>query len=189
MDAGTETTTGTSPIMETENEIPPPHTPVRKMASDQMQEPTSSKVTINLKPNTNHGPMFSPPLCPETPTKSGTDRFLYKQTNEAPASQNTKTIASAKIPSSSSSPPRSPEVELLIDDDNEDSCEPHTSTVAIIDNDDDLDDEITLEIDPMQMFPYSVESESLCSTVRKIARFLEYGRLNESQIGRETANN
>lgn len=119
--------------------------------------------------------MSSPPICPETPTKSSKAHLLSKPRNERNTSNDAKTAASIRTPSASSSPSGSPRVELILDDDSEEHPEQHGRPVAIIDDDDEVDNEIILDIDPMQTFPYSTESESLCATVRKIARFLEFG--------------
>ncbi len=65
-----------------------------------------------------------------------------------------------------------PEIELVSVNEDESEFGNRSPPVAIIDDDDDL----AIESDPLLDFPYRGIGEPLAGTVRKIARFLEYGK-------------
>lgn len=81
------------------------------------------------------------------------------------------TMPAIETPStSSSSGSGSPLVELVTnEDDEDDELGDQESAVAIISND-------VLHMDPLQSFPYWSDTETLCGTVSKLARFFQYGK-------------
>jgi ubiquitin carboxyl-terminal hydrolase 34 len=92
---------------------------------------------------------------------SGDDDTSTKQQIETPSSS---TSAAADT--------GSPEIELISVNEDESEFGNRSPQVAIIDEDDDLQ----LDNDPMLDFPYRAIAEPLPAVVRKIARFLEYGK-------------
>jgi hypothetical protein len=78
-----------------------------------------------------------------------------------------------RTPSVSSSAVGSPEIEVIAENDEDSEFANQDLSVAIIDDDDD----ILLDEDPIRLFPYNDVGESLPSTVRKISRFFEFGKL------------
>ncbi|KAK1640523.1 ubiquitin carboxyl-terminal hydrolase [Colletotrichum phormii] len=147
-----------------------PQTPERQStAREPPTEPSSSRVTINLRNTTQPDPVSSSPVSP-------TPRTLPDQPTEA--SEGVKKsvegldevdMAQAPIeitdtPPSSSSSPQSPEVEVVaITDDDQDA--PYDEDVSIIRED-------AASFDPTPDFPYHEAHESLPDTVSKLVQYL-----------------
>jgi ubiquitin carboxyl-terminal hydrolase 34 len=148
---------------ETETGSSRPHTPVQVHA---ISEPTSSKVTINLRNTKGLDPSTPPSLSPYTLSKMENQDHSARSGTGPVGDSNT---APAETPSSTSSSPGSPKVELIIDDDGDGDYR-RSPPVAIIDEDDVLEDS-----DPVLDFPYAGPNETLAGTSRKIARYFEYG--------------
>ncbi|KFX98867.1 hypothetical protein V490_02068 [Pseudogymnoascus sp. VKM F-3557] len=142
-----------------------PHTPSRSQTNKPIPEPTSSKVTINLRSNKAVDLTSSPSFSPTTPSKmSNTDQIsqLDIELDSDGAAVPPETV------SSSSSTLGSPKVELIMDD--EDIEYGRSPPVAVIDDDDDL----IFDCDPVLNFPYASGNEPVMVTVRKIAHFFEH---------------
>jgi ubiquitin carboxyl-terminal hydrolase 34 len=144
-----------------------PQTPTRTLSNKIIPEPTSSKVTINLRSSKAFNDRASPPsLSPSTPSKmSSPGQIARLDIEQKPDSA----AARSETTSSSSSTLGSPTVELVIQEDDVVDYS-RSPPVAIID-----DDELLLEGDPVLEFPYSSPTESLTATLRKIIHFFEYG--------------
>lgn len=148
-------------------EISPTHpqTPARALSNKIIPEPTSSKVTINLRSSKTFRRTSSPPLSPTTPSKMSSPNQLEKLDIE----QDVHSVAApTETVSSSSSTLGSPKIELVIEDDDIEYGQ--SPPVAIIE-----DDELLLEGDPVLDFPYASTNEPLTATLRKIIHFFEYG--------------
>ncbi|KAL2881375.1 hypothetical protein SGCOL_003325 [Colletotrichum sp. CLE4] len=147
-----------------------PQTPERQStAREPPTEPSSSRVTINLRNTAQPDPVSSSPVSP-------TPRILPDQPTEA--SEGVKKsveglhevdmaqvpIEITDTPPSSSSSPQSPEVEIVaITDDDEDA--PYDEDVSIIRED-------AASFDPTPDFPYHEAHESLPDTVSKLVQYL-----------------
>ncbi|KFY87186.1 hypothetical protein V500_07114 [Pseudogymnoascus sp. VKM F-4518 (FW-2643)] len=143
-----------------------PQTPSRTQANKPIPEPTSSKVTINLRSNKAVDLTSSPSFSPTTPSKmSGTDQIprLDIELDSDGVAAPPETI------SSSSSTLGSPKVELIMEDDDIEYGQ--SPPVAVIDDD---DDELLFDCDPVLDFPYASGNEAVMVTVRKIAHFFEH---------------
>lgn len=139
-----------------------PRTPTRSTPSDDPAEPTSSKVTINLR--TRH--LDSIPSSPPSPTPSiSNDRYISRESIES-ESDALSTVPANETPSSSPSIPGSPEVELVLNDDDSDFT-PVTPSVAVIGQE--------VFPNPMDSFPYHTAHETLVHTVRRLTHFVHYG--------------
>ncbi|ELR08910.1 hypothetical protein VC83_05858 [Pseudogymnoascus destructans] len=142
-----------------------PRTPSRTHSNKAIPEPTSSKVTINLRSNKAIDLASSPSFSPTTPSKmSGTDQIpqLDIEVDSDGVAAPLETI------SSSSSTLGSPKVELIMED--EDIEYGQSPPVAVIDD----DDELLFDCDPVLDFPYACGNEPVMVTVRKIAHFFEH---------------
>jgi ubiquitin carboxyl-terminal hydrolase 34 len=152
---------------------PLPQTPTRTSSSMPTAEPTSSRVTINLRSTRPPQSSSSVPPSPETPSKmagqsAGTHLSLDSGDEDVSTKQQIET------PSSSSSvvaDTGSPEIELISVNEDESEFGNRSPQVAIIGDEDNL----LLGSNPMLEFPYRGPAEPLPAAVRKIARFLEYG--------------
>ncbi|KAI9742649.1 MAG: Ubiquitin carboxyl-terminal hydrolase 34 [Claussenomyces sp. TS43310] len=160
------------------NETESPSTPDNKTSANSITEPTSSKVTINLRkmamPDTDSESALSPE-SPSNTTSSNHDhnRQMSKYSTEVEG------VASAKmaLKSAFSSPSagESPRIEVITvnDDDDDADFQSRTSPVAII------DDDFVMDADPMDLFPFRADEETLVSTVRRIARFWEFENVDD----------
>lgn len=158
---------------------PDPQTPTRPTPVTPTAEPTSSKVTINLRSNRPVEVSSLSPASPRTPSKMvepgpGMRENLDSGDEAIPSQPHVSTPSSS---SSAFADISTPEIELVSV--NEDGSEfgNRSPPVAIIDDDDDL----SIESDPLLDFPYRGIGETLAGTVRKIARFLEYGKTTSSR--------
>jgi ubiquitin carboxyl-terminal hydrolase 34 len=144
----------------------PPQTPPHPVANMPATEPTSSRVTINLRSTRPPELSSSPPVSPTTPSRIVEQAADTKMSIE-PLDEDVVPEPAVETPTTSSSPDGSPEIELVVSEDEE-----QTPPVAIIE-----DDELLLEsdLDPMSQFPYSSITEPLRNVVLKIEKFLEYG--------------
>lgn len=153
-------------------EAPLPQTPTRMSSSRPAAEPTSSRVTINLRSTRPPQSRSSVPPSPETPSKmaghsAGTHVSLDSGDDDTSTKQQIETPSSS---SSAVADTGSPEIELISVNEDESEFGNRSPHVAIIEDDDDF-----LDSDPMLEFPYRGITEPLPAVVRKIARFLEYG--------------
>jgi ubiquitin carboxyl-terminal hydrolase 34 len=149
---------------------PPPSTPTREPSEPPTAEPTSSRVTINLRTNRTLEAIPSSPPSPSTPSKMvhGADDAGTRISIES-ESDALSTIPPIETPSSSPSPIGSPQVELIPMDNDDSDFNNDDPPVAIINDDSDY-------LDPMSNFPYNAEGETLVNTVGRLARFMQNGR-------------
>jgi hypothetical protein len=154
----------------------PPSTPTREPSEQPAAEPTSSRVTINLRTNRPLEVIPSSPSSPSTPSKMVTGaedagtRISVESESDA-----LSTIPPIETPSSSPSPTGtgSPQVELVAIGEDDSDFNNDDPPVAIINED-------AVYLDPMANFPYFAEGETLVNTVARVARFLQYGTYNQS---------
>jgi len=144
----------------------PPSTPTRQLLEEPPAEPTSSRVTINLRTNR---PLEVIPSSPPSPSKmpNGADDTGTRISIES-ESDALSTIPPIETPSSSPSPIGSPQVELVTIDEDDSDFANQDPPVAIIDDD-------TVFLDPMANFPYYAEGETINNTLTRVSRFLQYG--------------
>ncbi|KAH6668875.1 ubiquitin C-terminal hydrolase-like protein [Halenospora varia] len=146
----------------------PPRTPTRIPSDHPPPEPTSSRVTINLRTARPLESIPSSPPSPATPSKmvnggeDGGTRFSVESESDA---LSTVADAALETPSSSPSPVGSPEIELITINEDDGDYESQSPPVVTIDADE--------YGDPMLDFPY-LGDESLVSAVQKVSRFLQY---------------
>lgn len=150
--------------------VPPlPQTPTR-MPSEAPPEPTSSRVTINLRTARPLESIPSSPPSPNTPSKmvnSGEDtgtRVSVESESDA-----LSTAPPIETPSSSPSSPSEgdPPFELVPINENDGEFESQSPPVVILDGD-------TIYSDPMIDFPY-VGGDTYEQGARNLARFMQYG--------------
>lgn len=146
-----------------------PQTPPPRQSP--IPEPTSSRVTINLRSNKPLGPASSLPPSPRTPSRMSSPDKAVQLDISGGSSPAPERFGSSST--SSSSTVGSPKIELVMEDD-EDVEYIRSPPVAIIDDDDDEEDELLLDRDPVLEFPHSSDSESLVATLRRIINFFEY---------------
>lgn len=143
----------------------PPSTPTR-LPSEPV-EPTS-RVTINLRTRP-LDPIPSSPPSPTTPSRmpsegvDGGTRISVESESDALSA-----IPAIETPSTSSSA-SSPHIELVTVDDDDDLGD-RDPAVAIITDD-------PRYLDPLASFPYFAEGETLCQTVGRLTRFLQYDEI------------
>jgi ubiquitin carboxyl-terminal hydrolase 34 len=145
----------------------PPRTP-SSPTQGSSPEPTSSKVTINLRTAPPRGSISSP-RSPTPPSKMapGSPEDEARQSIES-GSDELSTIPAGESPSSSSMAPESPEIEVVtINEDGEEFAN-RSPPLAIIDEDE-------LFVDPILNFPYNGDGESLANTVKRLAHFIQFG--------------
>ncbi|TAQ90895.1 hypothetical protein B7494_g771 [Chlorociboria aeruginascens] len=153
-------------------ELDPPHTPVRHTNEALPMEPTSSKVTLNLRTPRPLESIPSSPSSPVTPSKMhSSEEGNIARISVETESDVLSTVAAIETPSSSASVTRSPEV-VLIEDDSDFSNQ--SPPVAIIDADE-------ADTDPMECFPYNGEAESLVGTVRRLVQFMQYDVIDNDE--------
>jgi ubiquitin carboxyl-terminal hydrolase 34 len=85
------------------------------------------------------------------------------------------TIPPIATPSSSPSPIGSPQVELVTICGDDSDFNNDDLPVTIINED-------AVYLDPMANFPYFAEGETLVNTVSRVARFLQYGTCNQTNL-------
>lgn len=160
-------------------DLQPPQTPTRSALMKPAAEPTSSRVTINLRSTRPVESSPSVPPSPETPSKMvGQNAGL--QVNIDQGSEAISLKPHSGTSSSSSSVLQdigSPDVELISVNE-ESEFGNRSPPVAIIEDD---EDESNLDSDPMLDFPFRGD-EALPVTARKIARYLEFGKLHSPNI-------
>ena len=152
-------------------ELPPPSTPTREPSELPTAEPTSSRVTINLRTNRILEAIPSSPPSPSTPSKmvhaaddAGT-RVSVESESDAPSNQPIVTPSS-----SASGGSLSPQVELVSIGEDDSDFNNDDPPVAIINDD-------SVYFDPLTTFPYhAVVEESLAATVRRLAHFVQFGK-------------
>jgi ubiquitin carboxyl-terminal hydrolase 34 len=152
----------------TELETAPPHTPPRMKADFLPPEPTSSRVTINLRTQRGLEDIPSSPVSPPTPSRmvnGGEDTGMRVSVESE--SDALSTVPLIETPSSSPSPSGSPTIELI--QISEDDAEYDGISPAVFDGS-------PVTSDPVLDFPY-LENHTLVEAVRKIARFLQYGKI------------
>jgi ubiquitin carboxyl-terminal hydrolase 34 len=144
----------------------PPHTPSRIQRDFPPPEPTSSRVTINLRTQRALEDIPSSPVSPPTPSKmvSGGEDSGTRVSVES-ESDALSTVPPIETPSSSPSPSGSPTIELI--QISEDDAEYEEISPAVFDGS-------PVTGDPIFDFPY-LENQSLVDAVRKIARFFQCG--------------
>ena len=147
-----------------------PQTPP-SMSTQSPPEPTSSRVTLNLRANKHDA---SIPSWPSSPSDDG-QSAVSTQPRKSVESENeaVSLIPVVETPSSSTSASGSPEVELVTMIEEDTGFDSQDPPMAIID-----EEEIFLDIDPMMDFPYCGDEEALVDAVIKVARFLQYGNVN-----------
>lgn len=162
-----ESSTGTK----AELDHPAPSTPTRVPSEQLPLEPTSSRVTINLRTNRPLDPIPSLPPSPTTPSKMPAGLGDNAARASIESESDALSTAPAETPTSSPSAMDSPEIELVTVEDDASEYGDREPQVAIIDDDDDVG-----FLDPLSSFPYYAEGEALPATVRRVARYLQYGR-------------
>ncbi len=148
-----------------ESKFNQPHTPSRAQLGKPIPEPTSSKVTINLRSNRAVGRTSSPPFSTSAHSKMSSPDETSRLNIELDSDE---VVAPTDTASSSSSTLGSPKVELVMEDDDIEYGQ--SPSVAVID-----DDESLFDSDPVLNFPYSSVNEPVTTTVRKITQFFEHG--------------
>ncbi|KAN0095287.1 ubiquitin C-terminal hydrolase-like protein [Hyaloscypha variabilis] len=152
---------------------PPPSTPTREPSEQPPAEPTSSRVTINLRTNRTLEAIPSSPPSPSTPSKMvhGADDAGTRISIES-ESDVLSTIPPIETPSSSASPIGSPQVELIPMDNDDSDFNNDDLPVAIINDDSDY-------LDLMSSFPYKAEGETLANTVNRLSRFIQFESIDD----------
>ncbi|OHF02610.1 ubiquitin carboxyl-terminal hydrolase [Colletotrichum orchidophilum] len=147
-----------------------PQTPERQStAREPPTEPSSSRVTINLRNIAPPDPLSSSPVSPTPRTlpdqPTGPSEGVKKSVEELDEVDMAQApIEITDTPPSSSSSPQSPEVEVVaITDDDQDA--PYDEDVSIIRED-------ATSFDPTPEFPYHEAHESLPETVAKLVNYL-----------------
>jgi len=160
--------------MPTDPPSPPPSTPPPKTIEHLPSEPTSSRVTINLRTAQPLDPIPSSPPSPSTPSKminDGEDTGAGMSVESE--SDVLSTVPAVDTPSSSPSAVGSPQIELVVSEDDQDFGK-ESPPVAIIGEDE-------IFQDPMQTFPYAQEGEPLAATAKRLSTFIQYGRYIHGQ--------
>ncbi|CAG8979171.1 hypothetical protein HYALB_00000306 [Hymenoscyphus albidus] len=152
----------------------PPHTPTRIYPPGHpTTEPTSSRVTINLR---TAPPLESIPSSPPSPT---TPTTLSKMANGEEAdprasieseSDALSTAPAVGTPTSSPSVPGSPPIEVIPLSEDDGDFEDSSPAVAILDTDKVLD------------FPFLESGEPLPNAIRRVANFLQYEEIATDEV-------
>ncbi len=149
-----------------------PSTPTRTPSEPPPAEPTSSRVTINLRTNRTLESIPSSPPSPTSPSKmlngggnNNTARLSVESESDA-----LSTIPAIETPSSSPSAASSPQVELVNMDDDDPE---HNPTVELIDDDD-------VYHDFMLTFPYREPDETALMASKRINHFFQSGMFSKS---------
>lgn len=152
-----------------EADPPAPSTPTRAPSEQLPPEPTSSRVTINLRTNRPLDPIPSSPPSPATPSKMPVGPSDDAARASIESESDALSTAPAETPTSSPSAMGSPEIEVVTVDDDASEYGEREPQVAIIDDDD------VEFLDPLASFPYYAEGEALTTTVHRLSRYLQYG--------------
>lgn len=176
-----EAQTSDTVIEEMPTQATTPHTADQEMVDT---EPTSSKVTLNLKSVQMVNAECSPPASPISPSRkfSPDSKGIRKaQLTSTRASHQT----SIQTPSSSSSPSAqdSPIVESVIAiDDDQDDLDTNDLNDDIIIIGDDNEPVTAIELHNLNDFPFRDEKKPLQDDVRRIAHFLENDPINDGTV-------
>ncbi|KAF8857285.1 ubiquitin C-terminal hydrolase-like protein [Acephala macrosclerotiorum] len=151
-----------------------PSTPTRASSEQPSVEPTSSRVTINLRTNRPLDPIPSSPPSPTTPSKmpNGADDNGARASIES-ESDALSTVPAVETPSSSPSSTGSPLIEEVHQVEDDVSEYEHDPVVAFLDQD--------AYMDPLTTFPYFSEGEALTQTVRRLARYFQYDAVDSEE--------
>ncbi|KAH6712037.1 ubiquitin C-terminal hydrolase-like protein [Leptodontidium sp. MPI-SDFR-AT-0119] len=144
-----------------------PSTPTNNTSDPLPAEPTSSRVTINLRTNRSLESIPSSPVSLASPSKmpnGGGDEDTARISVES-ESDALSTIPAIETPSSSPSAASSPHVELVDMDDDDSDFTSQDPPLAIIDDD---------HLDPMQSFPYKGDDEAVLAALKRVTHFLQY---------------
>ncbi|RFU29187.1 hypothetical protein B7463_g7158, partial [Scytalidium lignicola] len=155
----------------------PPRTPPSNLQQNLPAEPTSSRVTINLRSARPLDAIPSSPPSPATPTKimeNGAEAVPRIDGAEEVASPIHALEFSIETPQSSPSSSGSPPIELVAVSDDDSDFGHQTPPLAII-----REDEVF--VDPMTCFPYHTDGEHLLATVRRLANFLQYDNVDSEE--------
>ncbi|KAK0118696.1 hypothetical protein ONS96_011784 [Cadophora gregata f. sp. sojae] len=143
----------------------PPSTPPNNAADSLPAEPTSSRVTINLRTNRSIESIPSSPTSPASPSKmpdgGGQDTARVSVESESDA---LSTIPAIETPSSTPSAVSSPQVELVNMDDDDSDFANQEPQLAIMDDH---------YIDVMYNFPYRGREETALAASQRVASFLQ----------------
>ncbi|KAL2064045.1 hypothetical protein VTL71DRAFT_4539 [Oculimacula yallundae] len=149
-----------------------PSTPTNNLSDPLPTEPTSSRVTINLRTNRSLESIPSSPISAASPSKmpydGGDDTTRISVESESDA---LSTIPPIETPSSTPSAVSSPQVEL-VDEDDESDYGNQDPPLAIIDDH---------YLDPMHSFPYLGGEEPPLSAFRRITHFLQYEDVSQPE--------
>ncbi|RDL38126.1 Cysteine proteinase [Venustampulla echinocandica] len=146
-----------------------PRTPTRIPSKSPLPEPTSSRVTINLRTARPLESIPSSPPSPTTPSKmvdGGEDSGTRVSVGSESDADALSAIPPIETPSSSPSATGSPTIELVPISEDDEDFEGRSPPVAIFDGD-------AVLSDPMPDFPY-LGDDSLVDGARKVARYLQF---------------
>jgi len=161
-----------------ESESAPPRTPPRHGIQLPPSNPTSSKVTINLRTDRASNSTPSAPASPTAPPKMAHEEAEISTNNlqdNARESVESESDALSTVPametpdSTASSEPGSPAIEFIAIDDEDSDYDRRSPGVRI------YQDTAMGELDPVPSFPYHCDGESLAGCVRRLAQHLQYG--------------
>ncbi|KAG9232040.1 ubiquitin C-terminal hydrolase-like protein [Amylocarpus encephaloides] len=152
-----------------------PRTPARVSPQLLPAEPTSSRVTINLRTTQALESIPSSPPSPITPSKMGNGgEDIGTRVSVESESDALSTVPAIETPSSSPSAIGSPEIELVPMSDDERDYGRGSPPVAIFDGDE-------MVADPMLDFPYLAD-QSLVDATRHISRFFQYDAIENEDV-------
>ncbi|KAH8805567.1 ubiquitin C-terminal hydrolase-like protein [Xylogone sp. PMI_703] len=155
----------------------PPRTPPSSLQHNLPPEPTSSRVTINLRTARPLDAIPSSPSSLPTPSKimdNGEEAVPRIDGAEEAASPTPAPDFCVETPQSSASGMGSPPIELVAVSDDESDFAHQSPPLAII-----QDDEVF--VDPMTCFPYNADGEPLSTTVRRLVNFLQYENVDSEE--------
>ncbi|TVY73211.1 Ubiquitin carboxyl-terminal hydrolase [Lachnellula suecica] len=151
-----------------------PRTPTRMPSDGPPPEPTSSRVTINLRTARPLDPIPSSPPSPATPSKMGTrredvdaDAGTGTRVSVESESDALSTVPAIETPSSSPSEAGSPKVELVPDSEDDGDFGGHIP-VSLLDG-----EPMYNENDPMLDFPF-LGDDSLVTAAGRLQHYLQY---------------
>ncbi|KUJ19036.1 ubiquitin C-terminal hydrolase-like protein [Mollisia scopiformis] len=151
-----------------EADSPAPSTPTRASSEQAPAEPTSSRVTINLRTNRPLDPIPSSPPSPATPSKMPAGPSDNGARASIESESDALSTVAMETPTSSPSAMGSPEIELVTGDDDISEYEHRNPPVSIIDDD-------VVFLDPLSTFPYYAEgAETLSTAVTRMSRYFQY---------------
>ena len=153
-----------------DSEPPPlPQTPTRMPSEGAPPpEPTSSRVTINLR---TVRPLESIPSSPPSPSRMTNSREdVATRASVESESDALSTIPAIETPSSSPSERRSPSIELITISDDGGDFGSRSPPVAILDGD-------TVFTNPMLDFPF-LDDQSLVDAVASLKNYMQFGTVH-----------